>query len=214
MENLIANHYPFRKHLWPGGDRSGPILIYVPHEEQPAPNRNALKPRKTLKKPSSSRKQRRINNYFPRTGSTRNSNDQVFQMLTKVSTQVSKLRKENKVLRQLIKRRKSRTHNKRSAFHSVICCSKKAHLSHRGCQTDPMVQTTDVPPNKTVQFINFLQIHKKYFFFTRLRHQLQGLTPMEEDQPQCNSLVVSQYAAQHYGQNTRKSDPLHIPALP
>ncbi|KAG2269408.1 hypothetical protein Bca52824_063963 [Brassica carinata] len=184
MENLIANHYPFKKHLWPGGDRSGPILIFVPHEEQPAPNRNALKPRKTLKKPSSSRKQRRINNYFPRTGSTRNSNDQVFQMLTKVSTQVSKLRKENKVLRQLIKRRKSRTHNKRSAFHSVICCSKKAHLSHRGCQTDPMVQTTDVPPNKT------------------------------EDQPQCNSPVVSQYAAQHYGQNTSNSNPLHIPALP
>ncbi|KAL0814521.1 hypothetical protein Bca101_070964 [Brassica carinata] len=55
MENLIANHYPFKKHLWPGGDRSGPILIFVPHEEQPAPNRNALKPRKTLKKPSSSR---------------------------------------------------------------------------------------------------------------------------------------------------------------
>ena len=85
-------------------------------------------------------------------------------MLTKVSTQVSKLRKENKVMRQLIKRRKSRTHSKQSAFHSVICCSKKAHLSHRGCQTDPMVQTTDVPPNKTVQFINFLQIHKKIFF--------------------------------------------------
>uniref|UniRef100_A0A0D2ZRB2 Ubiquitin-like protease family profile domain-containing protein n=1 Tax=Brassica oleracea var. oleracea TaxID=109376 RepID=A0A0D2ZRB2_BRAOL len=190
MENLIANHYPFRKHLWPGGDRSGPILIYVPHEEQPAPNRNALKPRKTLKKPSSSRKQRRISNYFPRTGSTSNSNDQVLQMLTKVSTQVSKLRKENKVMRQLIKRRKSRTHSKQSAFHSVICCSKKAHLSHRGCQTDPMVQTTDVPPNKT------------------------GPTPMEEDQTQCNSPVVSQYAAQHYGQNTSNSDPLHIPALP
>ncbi|CAN7027533.1 unnamed protein product, partial [Brassica oleracea var. botrytis] len=93
-------------------------------------------------------------------------------------------------MRQLIKRRKSRIHNKQSAFHSVICCSKKAHLSHRGCQTDPMVQTTDVPPNKT------------------------GPTPMEEDQPQCNSPVVSQYAAQHYGQNTSKSDPLHIPALP
>ncbi|KAG2292531.1 hypothetical protein Bca52824_039200 [Brassica carinata] len=93
-------------------------------------------------------------------------------------------------MRQLIKRRKSRTHSKQSAFHSVICCSKKAHLSHRGCQTDPMVQTTDVPPNKT------------------------GPTPMEEDQTQCNSPVVSQYAAQHYGQNTSNSDPLHIPALP
>ncbi|WZZ58945.1 hypothetical protein YC2023_059052 [Brassica napus] len=84
---------------------------------------------KTLKKPSSSRKQKRINNYFPRTGSTRNSNDQVFQMLTKVSTQVSKLRKENKVLRQLIKRRKSRTHSKRSAFHSLIYNTEDVRLT-------------------------------------------------------------------------------------
>ncbi|KAL0797251.1 hypothetical protein Bca101_068628 [Brassica carinata] len=176
MEDLIANRYQFEKHMWPGGDRSGPILIYKPPEEQRASKRNVLNPRKTINKPSTSRSQRRISNYFPRTSSTCDPNAEILQMLTKVSTQLSKLRKENKVIRQLIKRRKSRSHSKRSAFHSLISCSKKRHISNRGCQTDPMDQNTDDPPEVTCP------------------------THMEEDQTHCNSPLISQYAAQHYGQ--------------
>ncbi|CAF1779476.1 unnamed protein product [Brassica oleracea var. botrytis] len=52
-------------------------------------------------------------------------------------------------MRQLIKRKKSRTHSKRSAFHSLIGSPHKPQLSHRGCQTDPTEHTTDDVPNKT-----------------------------------------------------------------
>ncbi|CAN6860035.1 unnamed protein product [Brassica oleracea] len=73
----------------------------------------------------------------------------MMEMLSNLSTQVSKLRKETKLIRQLIKRTKSRTHSKRSAFHSLIGGSHKRQFSHRGCQTDPTEQTTEEVPNKT-----------------------------------------------------------------
>ncbi|WZY92960.1 hypothetical protein YC2023_065289 [Brassica napus] len=153
MENLIANHHPFKKHLWPGGDTSTPILIHKPPLEEPETRRqvskNALRPRKPLNKPPPCRKQRRISNYFLRTGSTSNSNDQMMEMLSKVSSEVSKLRKEFRLMRQLNKRKKSRTHSKRSAFHSLIGSPHKPQLSHRGCQTDPTEHSTDDVPNET-----------------------------------------------------------------
>ncbi|KAH0856809.1 hypothetical protein HID58_085070 [Brassica napus] len=187
MENLIANHHPFKKHLWPGGDTSTPILIHKPPLEEPETRRqvskNALRPRKPLNKPPPCRKQRRISNYFLRTGSTSNSNDQMMEMLSKVSSEVSKLRKEFRLMRQLNKRKKSRTHSKRSAFHSLIGSPHKPQLSHRGCQTDPTEHSTDDVPNET------------------------SPAPMEEDHPECTSPVVSQYAAQLYGQPSGESTP-------
>ncbi|KAG5384725.1 hypothetical protein IGI04_036195, partial [Brassica rapa subsp. trilocularis] len=194
MENLIANHHPFKKHLWPGGDTSTPILIHKPPLEEPETRRqvskNALRPRKPLNKPPPCRKQRRISNYFLRTGSTSNSNDQMMEMLSKVSSEVSKLRKEFRLMRQLNKRKKSRTHSKRSAFHSLIGSPHKPQLSHRGCQTDPTEHSTDDVPNETFP------------------------TPMEEDHPECTSPVVSQYAAQLYGQPSSESTPVHTTHLP
>ena len=77
------------------------------------------------------------------------------EMLSNLSTQVSKLQKETKLIRQLIKRTKSRTHSKRSAFHSLIGGSHKRQFSHRGCQTDPTEQSTEEVPNKTVPFLLF-----------------------------------------------------------
>ncbi|KAH0868620.1 hypothetical protein HID58_075642 [Brassica napus] len=197
MENLIANHHPFKKHLWPGGDTSTPILIHKPPLEEPETRRqvskNALRPRKPLNKPPPCRKQRRISNYFLRTGSTSNSNDQMMEMLSKVSSEVSKLRKEFRLMRQLNKRKKSRTHSKRSAFHSLIGSPHKPQLSHRGCQTDPTEHSTDDVPNET------------------------SPAPMEEDHPECTSPVVSQYAAQLYGQPSGESTPFlttHLPTEP
>ncbi|KAF8114229.1 hypothetical protein N665_0040s0084 [Sinapis alba] len=131
MENLIANHHPFKKHLWPGGDTSEPILIYKPPRHQSVLNKQTSKKSITKQAP----KQRRISNYFLRTGSTSNSNDHMIDLISNVSTEVSKLRKETKLLRKLIKRRKSRTHRKRSAFHSLIARPQKTatqQFSHRG----------------------------------------------------------------------------------
>lgn len=166
MENLIANHHPFKKHLWPGGDTSTPILIHKPPLEEPETRRqvskNALRPRKPLNKPPPCRKQRRISNYFLRTGSTSNSNDQMMEMLSKVSSEVSKLRKEFRLMRQLNKRKKSRTHSKRSAFQSLIGSPHKPQLSHRGCQTDPTEHSTDDVPNETVPFFLFPIIFSRF----------------------------------------------------
>lgn len=151
MENLIANHHPFKKHLWPGGDTSEPILIYKPPRHQSVLNKQTSKKSITKQAP----KQRRISNYFLRTGSTSNSNDHLIDLISNVSTEVSKLRKETKLLRKLIKCRKSRTHSKRSAFHSLIARPLKTatqQFSHRGCQTEPMEHTTSVVDNKTVPF--------------------------------------------------------------
>lgn len=146
MEDLIAKHHPFKKHLWPGGKKL-PKLVYQPPEEEPESKRNHIKPRRTLKKPQSSRKQRRISNYFKRTVPASSTNEQVLELLTEVSSHVAKLREENRELRHLIKRTKFRRHSRRSSFHAVICPpKKKALLSHIGCQTDP--------PENTVQLSN------------------------------------------------------------
>lgn len=145
MESLIASNHHFKKHLWPGGDRSGPILIYKPPKEEPELKRHVLKPRKTLNKPPSSCKQRRISSYFNRTASTTNPNDKILEMLSTVATQVFKLRKDHKALRQLLKRRKSRTHSRRTAFHTAISGRKKANLAHIGCQTNTLHQNLEDP---------------------------------------------------------------------
>lgn len=153
MENLLASDHTFKKHLWPGGSKAVPFRVHKPPVKDEAPKRNVLKPRKTIKRPPSSCKQRRISSYFSRTASSSNPNEQILELLTEVCTHVQKIRKENKVMRQLIKRRKSRSHSKRSAFHSVISASEKSRPSHRSCRTDPTELTTDAPAQKMVQFL-------------------------------------------------------------
>ncbi|KAJ4875902.1 ULP_PROTEASE domain-containing protein [Raphanus sativus] len=187
MESLISNNHLFKKHLWPGGFRGCPKLMYKPPKEQPEPRRHVLKPTKTIIKPSSSRKQRRISNYFSRTASNpSNTNDQIIGLLTTVSSQVSKLRKDFKAMRQLIKRRKTRSHSTRTAFHTVISSDCKANLESRGCQTENEEQTTEAKAPTT-----------------------ESPTPMEEDPTHCNSPVISQYGAQQYGIREHRS-PVHM----
>ncbi|KAH0934599.1 hypothetical protein HID58_011716 [Brassica napus] len=70
MENLIACGNKFKPTDWPGGDTSNPEFFFSPavqtvHRKQTVPRKHALKVNKApTKGPSSSRKQRRISNYF------------------------------------------------------------------------------------------------------------------------------------------------------
>lgn len=90
MEQLVADRRPFKKFLWPGGDTSLPLIPPPTVEEKPVHKRSLkkkhtaknmpLQPKRTTKKASSARKQRRISNYFVRSGSTSSkSNKQLTQ---------------------------------------------------------------------------------------------------------------------------------------
>ncbi|CAH8373149.1 unnamed protein product [Eruca vesicaria subsp. sativa] len=105
-------------------------------------------------------------------------------MLSTVSIQLCKLRKEYKSLRHLIKRRKSRTHSRRTTFHTVIS-SRKANLQSKGCQTDKIASTNEDPALG-----------------------MECPSPMDEDLTNCNSPLISQYGAHQYGR-TQQSSPVH-----
>ncbi|CAN7073557.1 unnamed protein product, partial [Brassica oleracea var. botrytis] len=117
----------------------------------------ALKPRKTSKKNCTTRKQRRISSYFQSAASSSTSNDKILELLsaisektTKLSDQVSKLKNESKLLRKLLKRKKTPTCLKRSAFHTLLDLSKKGRQAHRGCQTEPTEPTTADLSHQTI----------------------------------------------------------------
>ncbi|KAJ4906091.1 ULP_PROTEASE domain-containing protein [Raphanus sativus] len=209
MESLIANNHPFKKHLWPGGFRGCTKLIYKPSKEQPAPRRHVLKPTKTINKPPSSRKQRRISNYFPKTASNPITNDPIVRLLTKVSSQVSKLWKDFKAM---IKRRKTRNHSRRTAFHTLISADRQANLQSRGCQTDKEDHTTEAQAPTTVLSFFFNKtksvVPLLMSYLTIIVHAPECPTPMEEDPTNCSSSVISQYEAQQYGRPGHKS-PVH-----
>lgn len=177
MEQLIADHFHFEKHLWLGGDTSEPIFTPEPvsiEEDEPVivlkprkktvlrkkhttstnPPKEACKPRKTAKKTATVRKQRRISSYFHAAASSTTSNEQIFELLNSISNQLSNLQKDSKKdakkLRILIKRKKSRRCNKVSSFHTLREHSKKIHKVDRGCQTEstPILS----PPTVTYMF--------------------------------------------------------------
>ncbi|KAG5398122.1 hypothetical protein IGI04_019936 [Brassica rapa subsp. trilocularis] len=180
MEQLIADHRPFTKDLWHGGDTSAPLITTATNDEdQPkskkikpeAPPKNAkpvtkkvLKPRKTSKKKDTVRKQRRISSYFHAASSSRISNDKILELLTAISDQVSKLQKESKLLRKLLKRKKTTTSFKRSAFNTLLgeglVKKGKTAFAHKGCQTEPTndnvpVSSHDVPLTVRLTYIIF-----------------------------------------------------------
>ncbi|KAF8098626.1 hypothetical protein N665_0262s0013 [Sinapis alba] len=116
MEQLIADKRPFKKHMWPGGDNSLPIITRPTVHEKPV-HKKSLKPkhpakknplptRRTTHKTSTARKQRRISNYFLRTGSTSNNSNQ------HLSDTVSEL------VTKMLKRIKQRSHTKRPTLPS------------------------------------------------------------------------------------------------
>ncbi|KAG2293427.1 hypothetical protein Bca52824_040096 [Brassica carinata] len=206
MEQLIADHRPFTKDLWHGGDTSAPLITTATNDEdQPkskkikpeAPPKNAkpvtkkvLKPRKTAKKKDTVRKQRRISSYFHAASSSSISNDKILELLTAISDQVSKLQKESKLLRKLLKCKKTTTSFKRSAFITLLgeglVKKGKTAFAHKGCQTEPTNDNVPVSSHDVCQTEPQADIS---------HHTPQA--PMEEDHIQ--SPVVSQYAAQRYG---------------
>ncbi|CAN6968999.1 unnamed protein product [Brassica oleracea var. botrytis] len=234
MEQLIADHRPFTKDLWHGGDTSAPLITTATNDEdQPkskkikpeAPPKNAkpvtkkvLKPRKTAKKKDTVRKQRRISSYFHAASSSSISNDKILELLTAISDQVSKLQKESKLLRKLLKCKKTTTSFKRSAFITLLgeglVKKGKTAFAHKGCQTEPTNDNVPVSSHDVCQTEPQADIS---------HHTPQA--PMEEDHIQ--SPVVSQYAAQRYGSISHSkstttspihtspihTSPIHIPPI-
>ncbi|KAH0869120.1 hypothetical protein HID58_076142 [Brassica napus] len=227
MEQLIADHRPFTKDLWHGGVTSEPFITTTTNDEdQPkakktkpeAPPKNAYKPktltkkvlkaRKTSKKKDTVRKQRRISCYFHSAAPSSTSEDKILELLSAISDQVSKLQKESKLLRKLLKHKKTTTSLKRSAFNTLLGegLVKKGNTSvaHKGCQTE----ATNV--NVPVSSHDVCHTEPKA---DSSHHTLQAL--MEEDHS--HSPVVSQYAAQLYGSTSHSKsttgEPVHATSV-
>ncbi|KAG2248635.1 hypothetical protein Bca52824_088263 [Brassica carinata] len=152
MEQLIADHRPFTKDLWHGGDTSAPLITTATNDEdQPkskkikpeAPPKNAkpvtkkvLKPRKTAKKKDTVRKQRRISSYFHAASSSSISNDKILELLTAISDQTTTL-------------------FKRSAFITLLgeglVKKGKTAFAHKGCQTEPTNDNVPVSSHDVCQ---------------------------------------------------------------
>ncbi|CAN7076719.1 unnamed protein product [Brassica oleracea var. botrytis] len=155
-DQLIADHRPFTNDLWHGGVTSEPFITTTTNDEdQPkakktkpeAPPKNAYKPkpltkkvlkaRKTSKKKDTVRKQRHISSYFHAAAPSSTSEDKILELLSAISDQVSKLQKESKLLRKLLKSKKTTTSLKRSAFNTLLGegLVKKGNtaLAHKGC---------------------------------------------------------------------------------
>ncbi|KAF3530988.1 hypothetical protein DY000_02040391 [Brassica cretica] len=196
MEQLIADHRPFTKDLWHGGVTSEPLITTLTNDEdQPkatktkpeAPPKNAYKSKPVTKKVLKARK-------------TSKKKDTVHQ--------VSRLQKESKLLRKLLKRKKTTTSFKRSAFNTLLGegLVKKGNTAfeHKGCQTEP----TNV--NVPVSLHDVCQTEPKADFS---HHTSQA--PMEEDHS--HSPVISQYAAQLYGStshsNSTTGEPVHATSV-
>ncbi|CAF1707359.1 unnamed protein product [Brassica napus] len=210
--------------LWHGGDTSAPLITTATNDEDQlkskkikpeAPPKNAkpvtkkvLKPRKTAKKKDTVRKQRRISSYFHAASSSSISNDKILELLTAISDQVSKLQKESKLLRKLLKRKKTTTSFKRSAFITLLgeglVKKGKTAFAHKGCQTEPTNDNVPVSSHDVCQTEPQADIS---------HHTPQA--PMEEDHIQ--SPVVSQYAAQRYGSishsKSTTTSPIHTSTI-
>ncbi|KAF3602621.1 hypothetical protein F2Q69_00035824 [Brassica cretica] len=150
MEQLIADHRPFTKDLWHVGVTSEPLITTLTNDEdQPkakktkpeAPPKNAYKSKPVTKKVLKARKTSK-----------------------KKDTVLSRLQKESKLLRKLLKRKKTTTSFKRSAFNTLLGegLVKKGNTAfeHKGCQTEPTnvnvpVSIHDVPLTVRLIYIIF-----------------------------------------------------------
>ncbi|KAH0874983.1 hypothetical protein HID58_072345 [Brassica napus] len=91
MEQLIADQFTFNKGMWPAGVTTEPLLnkpIARVHRKGMFPTRvkQSLKPKKVIKKETSSRKQRRISSYFTRSSVASFTNEQLSEMVKKPAT--------------------------------------------------------------------------------------------------------------------------------
>ncbi|CAH8340705.1 unnamed protein product [Eruca vesicaria subsp. sativa] len=181
MEQLISDHQPFHKHMWPGGDTSAPSKCKLSPSKEMKPRKSesksspskamktrkpeskSLKPRKSSRNVPSTRKQRRISNYFPHVGLAGNLNDEVLKLLSEMSAKLSNLESESKQLR------------------------KNHHQTHTACQTEASPQTFD----KGCQTESLTE----------------NVSPMDEDDTLSETPIVSQYGAHQYGSISSTSPP-------
>ncbi|KAH0893917.1 hypothetical protein HID58_056346 [Brassica napus] len=136
MEELIADKRPFKKWMWPGGNTSLPLIPPSTVEEKPV-HKKALKskhtgknkplqPNRSTRKTSTAQKQRRISNYFVHNGSTSSkSHEQLLEIITELSSQVTDVQAEQKRLLEMIEKLKQRPHTKRSSITSLLPRMKK-----------------------------------------------------------------------------------------
>ncbi|CAG7895522.1 unnamed protein product [Brassica rapa] len=141
MEQLIADQFTFNKGMWPAGVTTEPLLIKPKargHRKGMFPTRvkQSLKPKKVIKKETSSRKQRRISSYFTRSSVASFTNEQLSEM-------VLKLQKQMKQLHKLLQKKKKTSHPMQRSFHTLISRSKKPATSHKARHEAPIHQ--DVP---------------------------------------------------------------------
>ncbi|CAN6817454.1 unnamed protein product [Brassica oleracea] len=199
MEELIADKRPFKKWMWPGGDTSLPLIPPPTVEEKPV-HKKALKSKHTGKnkplqpnwstrKTSTVRKQRRISNYFVRNRSTSSkSHEQLLEIITELSSQVTDVQAEKKRLLEMIEKLKQRPHTKHSSITSLLPRMKKFKKRRRQkSQYHSALEPTDSPRNT---------------MSSPLHH---------EDNTPCQSPILSQYAAQHHRSNVdniQDSEPL------
>ncbi|KAH0910744.1 hypothetical protein HID58_034065 [Brassica napus] len=139
LEHLISEKYTFNKAMWPGGVTTEPLLKNPKARGHRHGNKKltrvnqSLKPKPTIKKETSSRKQRRISSYFTRSNVNTFTNEQLTEM-------VLVLQKQMKQMQNLLNQKKRKAHGRQSSFHTVLSRCKKQRSSHHEDQGAPIDQ--------------------------------------------------------------------------
>ncbi|KAG2316345.1 hypothetical protein Bca52824_019467 [Brassica carinata] len=165
MEELIAQNYEFHIHDWPGGASSSPEYIVkhtVPtvHRKHTVPKKQSLKARKGIKKTvSSTRKQRRISNYFkPNVGPPPPTNEWLAQKVERLDKIVEELKAETRRLKRKLSRRHPKTGGKFSALVSNLRKHKQRTTSQEPQRTHPQqhdqISETPVESNPSSPIIS------------------------------------------------------------
>ncbi|CAN7092367.1 unnamed protein product [Brassica rapa subsp. narinosa] len=139
LEHLISEKYTFNKAMWPGGVTTEPLLKNPKARGHRHGNKKltrvnqSLKPKPTIKKETSSRKQRRISSYFTRSNVNTFTNEKLTEM-------VLVLQKQMKQMQNLLNQKKRKAHGRQSSFHTVLSRCKKQRSSHHEDQGAPIDQ--------------------------------------------------------------------------
>ncbi|RID45684.1 hypothetical protein BRARA_I02390 [Brassica rapa] len=142
LEHLISEKYTFNKAMWPGGVTTEPLLKNPKARGHRHGNKKltrvnqSLKPKPTIKKETSSRKQRRISSYFTRSNVNTFTNEKLTEM-------VLVLQKQMKQMQNLLNQKKRKAHGRQSSFHTVLSRCKKQRSSHHEDQGAPIDQVVD-----------------------------------------------------------------------
>lgn len=139
LEHLISEKYTFNKAMWPGGVTTEPLLKnpkargHRHGKKKLTRVKQSLKPKPTINKETSSRKQRRISSYFTRSNVNTFTNEQLTEM-------VLVLQKQMKQMQNLLNQKKRKAHGRQPSFHTVLSRCKKQRSSHHEDQGAPIDQ--------------------------------------------------------------------------